>query len=59
MARIDMDWNLKKSEFYYNAYKNPPPPPLNYHGYEHFVDGYRFPIYIHEKETGLGEQLEL
>ena len=53
-----MDWNLKKSEFYYNAYKNPP-PPLNYHGYEHFVDGYRFPIYIHEKETGLGEQLEL
>ena len=39
--------------------KIPPPPPLNYHGYEHFVDGYRFPIYIHEKETGLGEQLEL
>ena len=25
MARIDMDWNLKKSEFYYYAYNTPSP----------------------------------
>ena len=30
MARIDMDWNLKKSKFYHYAHKNS--LPLSYYG---------------------------